>query len=64
MAHLLVQNPYTSRTNGFTHEKMVILGSHMYRSTIYSLKGAKMRLGEGSGSPKRSKSENIVFLRI
>ena len=27
---LLVQNPYTSRTNTFTYETMVILGSHMH----------------------------------
>ena len=40
---------------------MVILGLHMYRPTIYSLKGAKMRLGEGSSPPNGSTSENIEF---
>ena len=60
----MIQNLYTSSTNGFTHETMVSLSSYIHRPPILSLKGAKMRLGEGSGSQKRSKSENIEFLMI
>ena len=60
----MVQNLYTISTNGFTHETMVSLSSHMHRTPIWSLKGAKMRFGVGSKAPKGVKIENIEFLRI
>ena len=38
---------------------MVILGLHIYRPTIYFLKGAKRRLGEGS-SPQMGQNQKIL----
>ena len=59
-----VQNLYTSSTNGFTHETMVALSSHMHRPPILSLNGAKMRFGVSSEAPKGVQIENIEFIRI
>ena len=53
------KNQYTSSTNGFTHETMFNLSSYIHRPHILSLKGAKMRLGVGSKSPKGVKIENM-----
>ena len=60
----MIQNLYTSSTNGFTHETMVSLSSYIHRPPILSMKGAKMRLGVVAKAPKKVKIENIEFLRI